>query len=156
MDADIFSNRDMLKIMEQTDREIVLTPHPKEFVALWKYMTDEALSVEYIQKNRFKAARQFNRLYPHVTLVLKGANTIITYKDKLYINPLGTSRLSKGGSGDVLSGLIVSLLSQGYSGVESAIQGTLALAVASNQYSGANYAMVATDIVEEISKLSNC
>ena len=78
---------------------------------------------------------------------------LITNEGKLYINPLGTSRLAKGGSGDVLAGLIVSLLAQGYSGVDAAIQGSLALVAASEMYDGADYGMVATDLVEAVGRL---
>jgi len=71
----------------------------------------------------------------------------------LYINPLGTSKLSKGGSGDVLSGLIVSLLAQGYTALDATIQGSLALVIASNNYEGASYALLPTDIIDALSQL---
>ena len=153
LDADSFYSDEILSILEQKDREIVITPHPKEFVSLWKNLTGEVLSVSTVQQNRFETIRNFNAKYPHVTLLLKGANTLIMQEDKLYINPLGCSKLSKGGSGDVLSGLIVSLLAQGYTGIDAAIQGSLALAMAANNYKGASYSMLATDIIEEITLL---
>lgn len=95
----------------------------------------------------------FNAKYPHVTLLLKGANTLIMQEEKLYINPLGCAKLSKGGSGDVLFGLIVSLLAQGYTGLESALQASLALVMAANNYSSTSYVMLPTDIIDEVSKL---
>jgi len=153
LDADAFLSVELLSILEQKDREIVITPHPKEFGIMWKILTEEALTVEEIQSKRFEMVRMFNAKYPHVTLLLKGANTLIMQEEQLYINPLGCSKLSKGGSGDVLSGLIVSLLAQGYTGLESAIQGSLALVMASNNYKGASYAMLSTDIIDEVSKL---
>jgi hydroxyethylthiazole kinase-like uncharacterized protein yjeF len=153
LDADSFYSEEILSILEQKDREVVITPHPKEFVALWKRLTDEELSVSHIQKNRFEVVRNFNAKYPHITLLLKGANTLIMQEEKLYINPLGSSKLSKGGSGDVLSGLIVALLAQGYSGKDAAIQASLALAMAATNYKGASYSMLATDIIEEITLL---
>jgi len=78
---------------------------------------------------------------------------LIMQEEKLYINPLGTSTLSKGGSGDVLSGLITALLAQGLSGIEAAIHGSLALTLAARNYRGASYAMLPTDIIEEVAKL---
>jgi len=78
---------------------------------------------------------------------------MIMQEEKLYINPLGCSKLSKGGSGDVLSGLIVSLLAQGYTGVEAAIQASLALVLAADRYKGASYAMLPTDIIKELVSL---
>ena len=153
LDADSFYSEEILEILEQKDREIVITPHPKEFVSLWKILTGEDLSVSEIQENRFKMIHNFNAKYPHVTLLLKGANTLIMQEEKLYINPFGCAKLSKGGSGDVLSGLIVSLLAQGYTGIDAAIQASLVLTMAANNYKGASYSMLATDIIEEITLL---
>jgi hydroxyethylthiazole kinase-like uncharacterized protein yjeF len=150
LDADSFYSNEILAVLEQKEREIVITPHPKEFSSLWKRLTGESLSVSHIQQNRFEIVRNFNTKYPHVTLLLKGANTLIMQEEKLYINPLGCSKLSKGGSGDVLSGLIVSLLAQGYSGIDAAVQASLALVMAAKNYKGASYSMLATDIIEEI------
>ncbi len=153
LDADSFYLPKILEILQQKDREIVLTPHPKEFVSLWKIIFSEDITIETVQKNRFELVRRFAKEYPHITLLLKGANSIISQNGKVYINSLGDSRLSKGGSGDVLSGLIAALLAQGYIGIDAAIQASLALVMASSRYSGSSYAMLSTDIIEEISKL---
>ena len=153
LDADSFYSDEILSILEQREREIVITPHPKEFSSLWKRLTGEELSVSHIQQNRFETVHNFNAKYPHVTLLLKGANTLMMQEEKLYVNPLGCAKLSKGGSGDVLSGLIVSLLAQGYTGINAAIQSSLALTIAANNYNGATYSMLATDIIEEITLL---
>jgi len=153
LDADSFHSEEILTILEQKDREIVITPHPKEFVVLWKILTGEQLTVTQVQAKRFEMVRKFNAKYPHVTLLLKGANTLIMQEERLYINPLGCSKLSKGGSGDVLSGLIVSLLAQGYTGIDAAIQGSLALVIAANHYKGSSYAMLSTDLIDEVARL---
>ncbi len=153
LDADAFLSPELLTILEQKDREIVITPHPKEFTILWKMLTGEVFTIEEVQSKRFEMVRMFNAKYPHVTLLLKGANTLIMQEEQLYINPLGCSKLSKGGSGDVLSGLIVSLLAQGYTGLESALHASLTLVMGANNYSGASYAMLPTDIIDEVSKL---
>jgi len=153
LDADSFVSEEILSVLSQKDREIVITPHPKEFVIMWKILTGKQLTVTEVQSKRFEMVRMFNAKYPHVTLMLKGANTLIMQEERLYINPLGCSKLSKGGSGDVLSGLIVSLLAQGYTGIDAAIQGSLALVMAANNYKGASYAMLPTDIIEEIASL---
>ncbi len=153
LDADSFLSEEILSVLRQKTREIVITPHPKEFVIMWKILTGKQLTVTEVQSKRFEMVRMFNAEYPHVTLMLKGANTLIMQEDRLYINPLGCSKLSKGGSGDVLSGLIVSLLAQGYTGIDAAIQASLALVMAANNYKGASYAMLPTDIIEEIALL---
>ncbi len=155
LDADALQKRELLGILEQTTRDVVITPHPKEFAVMWEMLTGEVLGVQEIQRRRFEVVRMFNARYPHVTLLLKGANTLIMQEEQLYINPLGCSKLSKGGSGDVLSGLIVSLLAQGYTGIEAAIHGSLALAIAANDYDGASYAMLPVDIIEKVRLLEN-
>jgi hydroxyethylthiazole kinase-like uncharacterized protein yjeF len=153
LDADAFLNKELLSVLEQKEREIVITPHPKEFVIMWRILTGEEYTVAEVQNRRFEMVHMFNAKYPHVTLLLKGANTLIMQEEKLYVNPLGCAKLSKGGSGDVLSGLIVSLLAQGYTGLEAAIQASLALTIGANSYKGASYAMLPTDIIEQITQL---
>jgi hydroxyethylthiazole kinase-like uncharacterized protein yjeF len=156
LDADSFYSREILSVLEQKERQIVLTPHPKEFASLWKFVTGEALTVAEIQENRLSVARKFSEYFPHVVLLLKGANMLIVRHGKVWINSLGSSRLSKAGSGDVLSGLIVSLLAQGENALDAAIQGSLALVLGAEQYSGSSYAMLPTDLIEEIGKLESC
>ena len=111
LDADIFYNPLIVKYL---DENVVLTPHPKEFISLLKLTNIANISIEELQDNRFLYVEKFCKIYPKVTLLLKGANVIISKNDKIYVNIFGSSKLSKGGRGDVLSGLIASLLSQGY------------------------------------------
>lgn len=152
LDADSFLHPLLLDILNQTDRKVVLTPHPKEFSQLLRYANIDA-TVAMIQSNRFYYAKSFCQKYPHVTLVLKGANTIIAKNDTLYLNPFASNKLSKGGSGDVLSGLVSALLAQGYEGLDAAIQSSLALSFAARKYKGANYGMDATDLIKSLKKL---
>ena len=153
LDAGAFSSEHILEFLEQKEREIVLTPHPKEFVSLWNMTIDSPLNIAILQANRFNKVREFCELFPHVTLLLKGANMIIAQDEQLFVNPHGTSTLSKGGSGDVLSGLIGSLLAQGVTPLEATVQGSLALTASAKAYDGSSYAMLPTDLIEEIGKL---
>ena len=153
LDAGIFSNEIILEFLEQREREIVLTPHPKEFVALWNMTIDSPLNIAVLQASRFEKVREFCSLYPHVTLLLKGANMMIGQGNQLFVNPHGTAKLSKGGSGDVLSGLIASLLAQGESGLNATIQGSLALTAGANAYEGSSYSMLATELIDEVGRL---
>jgi len=147
LDADALYREEFLNILNQ-DREVVLTPHPKEFSAVLRILEEREITVQQIQKRRFELAREFSLKYPNVVLLLKGANPIIAHNGELFINPLGNQVLAKGGSGDILSGLIASLLAQGYNPLDSAINGSLALALASKKYKKANYYMLPTDIIE--------
>ena len=155
LDAGIFSQEIILEFLEQKDREIVLTPHPKEFVALWNMTIDTPLNIAILQANRFDKVREFCDLFPQVTLLLKGANMIVAQHDQLFVNPHGSAKLSKGGSGDVLSGLIASLLAQGVSALEAGIQGSLALTAGATAYEGGSYAMLPTDLIAEIANLES-
>ncbi len=154
LDADALNKKELLEILYQKDRKVVITPHPAEFVRVWKILVGEDLSVEELQKGRFEYARRFSQLFSNVVLLLKGANPIISYDKKLFVNPLGTVALAKGGSGDVLSGLIVALLAQGYEALEASIQGSLALALSARSYKGADYAMLPTDLIDNIKEVA--
>ncbi|MFY9103784.1 NAD(P)H-hydrate dehydratase [Aliarcobacter cryaerophilus] len=147
LDADIFYNPLIVKYL---DKNVVLTPHPKEFISLLKLTNIANISIEELQKNRFLYVEKFCKIYPKVTLLLKGANVIISKNEKIYVNIFGSSKLSKGGSGDVLSGLIASLLAQGYTTLEAAINASLAHTIAAKKYKNNNYSMSPQDIIQGI------
>lgn len=147
LDADIFYNPLIVKYL---DKNVVLTPHPKEFISLLKLTNIANISIEELQDNRFLYVEKFCKIYPKVTLLLKGANVIISKNDKIYVNIFGSSKLSKGGSGDVLSGLIVSLLAQGYTSLEASINASLAHTIAAKKYKNNNYSMSPQDIIQGI------
>ncbi len=151
LDADALYKPKLLAIIEQK-REIVITPHPKEFSAILKILENRDISVIDIQKSRLELAKNFSLKYPNVTLLLKGANTLIAKNGKVYINNKGSNILSKGGSGDVLSGLIAALLAQNYSALDAAINGSLALTLNSKKYSGANYSLIPLDIIDLVAQ----
>ena len=95
----------------------------------------------------------FCKKFKNTVLLLKGTNVIISKNNKSYVNPFGTATLSKGGSGDVLCGLIGSLLAQGYDSLNAAINGSLAHTIAALNYTKNNYSMTPEDLVKEIKKL---
>ncbi len=85
----------------------VLTPHPGEMARL------AGLSIAEVQRDRIGLARSYAQEHG-VTLVLKGAATVVADPDGVvYINTTGNAGMAKGGSGDVLAGVIASLLAQG-------------------------------------------
>ena len=147
LDADALYKKELLEIVKQK-REVVITPHPKEFSTVLKLLDGVEISVEEIQKNRFSLAKEFSKKYPNCTLVLKGANSIIAKDGRVFVNSLGSKVLAKGGSGDILSGLIGALLAQKRDALNSAINGSLALALASLKYKKANYSALPIDIIE--------
>ncbi|EAI5467346.1 NAD(P)H-hydrate dehydratase [Campylobacter lari] len=131
LDANCFQSENLLSYLNRED--VVLTPHPKEFSMLLKLCFSEDVSVEEIQNKRFFYARKFSSKFQCV-LVLKGANPIITQKEKLFVANCGNEALAKGGSGDVLSGMIVALLGAKFNALEAAKNAVLAHALVAKNY----------------------
>ena len=150
-DADIFSMEYIFDVLRR--KNLVLTPHPKEFVSLLRITELADISIAELQDNRFKYSELFCAAYPNVTLLLKGANIIIGQHDTFFINSFGTSALAKGGSGDVLSGLIGALLAQGYSCLDSTINASLAHTKLTQNYKGADFSLTPSDLIEGIANL---
>ena len=101
-------------LLELLPKDTVLTPHPKELerlVGTWKDDFDKLNKV-----------KEFSKKY-NLIIVIKGANTITIYNDKLYVNSTGNPGLATAGSGDVLTGIITGLISQKYTPLEAAIFG---------------------------------
>jgi hydroxyethylthiazole kinase-like uncharacterized protein yjeF len=101
----------LLKLLPEAT---ILTPHPKELerlVGSWKN--------DFEKLDKVKAFSKKHKLI----IVIKGANSITVFGDKLYINTTGNPGLSTAGSGDVLTGIITGLISQGYHPLTAAIFG---------------------------------
>jgi hydroxyethylthiazole kinase-like uncharacterized protein yjeF len=123
----------------------ILTPHPKEFDRLTKVHGD---SWERLESAR--ALAQKHRL----VIVLKGAHTAVVLPDgSVWFNSTGNPALAKGGSGDVLTGIITGLLARGYSAHLSASIGVyihgLAADLAVKEINAES--MVATDVISHLS-----
>jgi len=111
------------------------------------------INTKKLQNNRFKYAEKFCKKFPHVTLLLKGANVIIAQDKEFFINPHGNASLAKGGSGDVLSGLVGSLLAQGYKPLNCAINASLAHTKLAQLYKGADFSLSPNDLINQICNL---
>lgn len=122
----------------------VLTPHPKEFDRLFGETANDFEKIELA----LHKARELN-----VIIILKGHHTLIATPDeKGFFNSTGNAGMATGGSGDVLTGILTSLLAQGYSSIESAILGVylhgLAGDIAADHLS--MEALVAGDIISNL------
>ncbi|WRC82067.1 NAD(P)H-hydrate dehydratase [Helicobacter pylori] len=148
LDAGVFYHKEALQALE---KEVILTPHPKEFLSLLKSVGINISMLELLD-NKLEIARDFSQKYPKVVLLLKGANTLIAHQGRVFINNLGSVALAKAGSGDVLAGLIVSLLSQNYTPLDAAINASLAHALAGLEFKN-NYALTPLDLIEKIKRL---
>ncbi|MEG2596851.1 MAG: NAD(P)H-hydrate dehydratase [Oscillospiraceae bacterium] len=133
-------------ILRKAKKPIIITPHIKEMSRL------TGLSVEVIKNRRFDVAAQFAEKY-NVTVVLKDSNTVIaTPKREIYISSNGNSGLAKGGSGDVLAGIIASFLAQGASTLFAAVAGVYLHAAAGDMAAQTftSYSMLPTDVIDAI------
>ena len=121
-----------INVLKDSNPDILITPHPGEFSRL------TGLSVSEINTNRTEHAAGFAREHG-VTILLKGENTVIAAPDgRVHINPTGCSALARGGSGDLLTGITVSLAAQGLDLYDAAVAGAyihgLAGEIAQNKY----------------------
>ncbi|KAE8560759.1 MULTISPECIES: NAD(P)H-hydrate dehydratase [Paenibacillus] len=106
-----------LDAWKSRDAAIVLTPHPGEMARLLGISTGE------VQRDRITHAREYARTRG-VTLVLKGARTVIACPDgTTYVNTTGHAGMATGGAGDVLTGIIAGLLAQGLNASQAAAFG---------------------------------
>jgi NAD(P)H-hydrate epimerase len=92
--------------IDGTDRTMVLTPHPGEMARL------AGISTKQVQSEREPLAREF-AVKHKVTLVLKGWRTLIAHPNgEIAVNTTGNPGMAKGGSGDILTGIVAAMLAQ--------------------------------------------
>ena len=104
-------------ILKKTKKPLIITPHPGEMSRLIHKRTD------YIQRNRRKITVEIAKKYG-LTVVLKGMNTIVASQDgDTFVNKTGNPGMASAGVGDVLTGMIASLVGQGFSSFEAAKKG---------------------------------
>ena len=147
IDADglnTLSQMDM-NILKTTKSKIVLTPHLKEFERLSK------ISVEKIKQNPIQVAKDFAQKY-NITLLLKGATTIVTNGEKTYLVKKAVPGMATAGSGDVLSGIITGMLGYQENNLLTVSAGAM-LACIAGEFAQAKYtdiSMKASDTIENI------
>lgn len=134
-----------LSILLKREYPTILTPHPGEMARLLQKDT------AYVTKNRVSVSKDFAMKYG-VYLVLKGAHTIIATPDgEIFINTTGGPELAKGGSGDVLTGMVTGLLAQKIPEKEALMLAVYLHGLAGNLASSpSNYSTLATDVIENI------
>ncbi len=103
------------EFLETLPLQTILTPHPKELERLIGKWEDDFDKIE--------KTKVFSKKYGCI-VIIKGANSIIVYEDQLYVNNSGNPGMATAGSGDVLTGMITGLLSQGYDPIRASVFGT--------------------------------
>jgi NAD(P)H-hydrate epimerase len=134
------------EILAKIKAPVVVTPHPGEMARLLGISGDD------VQSDRIGSAQGLAEEY-NITVVLKGAGTVIaTPNGDVFINATGNPGMATGGTGDVLTGMIGSLLAQGYGPTQAAclavyLHGLAGdLAAAEKGEAG----MIAGDLIEKI------
>lgn len=123
--------------------EYILTPHPKEMERL------SNINIEEINNNRIEAAENYAK-DKGVILLLKGYYTVITNGCETYINPTGSSAMASGGMGDALTGIITSLIAQGYKPFEAAVLGAYIHGYIGDKLNEKMFTVNASDLIDEI------
>jgi NAD(P)H-hydrate epimerase len=150
IDADalniISENLDML---DNTDADVIITPHLMEMSRLNGEKTGE------IKENKYEVAKQFAKAH-NVCVVLKDARTIVSDGGyQAYINVTGNNGMATAGSGDVLTGVIAGLYAQGLSAFDAAKLGVCIHGFAGQEAAikHGRYSMIAGDIVKSITRV---
>lgn len=170
LDAGIFDYDQLPLELDQWNKiensRIILTPHLFELSRfLQKVMTtfpeagitEEDCDVKTLADNpevKIKVGKILNQLYPNTAVIMKSANTFIAFGGECYIATQGCQNLAKGGSGDVLAGLCVSLLAQGYHTKNAAITACLAHAMASQNLGPQRFDVTPFKLIDAVSVLS--
>ncbi len=146
LDADglniVAAHKDLITLIPDNS---ILTPHPKEFLRLAGYSSSSF--------ERFLLQRQFSKKN-NLIIVLKGAYTCITTPmGEVFFNSTGNNGLAKGGSGDMLTGIISGFLAQGYTPLESAMMGVYIHGDAADiaQSEIGEMAMIPSDVINYLS-----
>jgi NAD(P)H-hydrate epimerase len=150
LDADALNilsmNKEWLELLHPGT---ILTPHPKEFERLAGKATD---SYDRLQKQR-----EFSGRYKCI-VILKGAHSSVSFPDgSVYFNNTGNPGMATAGSGDVLTGMVLSLLSQGYSSENAAMIGVYLHGLAGDIAAGESSfeSLTASDIINCIGQAFN-
>lgn len=148
IDADgLYHLTKLLPLLKQRTSPTILTPHHGEMARLAK------CSVEDVANNRFELAKQFATEYG-VYLLLKGPYSLLsTPEGEQFINPTGNVSLAKGGSGDVLTGIILAQVMQKQS-VQEAISNAMYIHGKASDVLVENdssvYDVLATDVINKL------
>jgi ADP-dependent NAD(P)H-hydrate dehydratase len=147
IDADGLNNLAALKEWPaKLKAKLILTPHPGEMKRLWSGLFREPLPSQRQQ--------QAEQLAQHTgsVVALKGAGTVVTDGQKVYINKTGNPGMATAGSGDVLTGAITALTGQGLSNFDAVVLGVylhgLAGDIAAEKVG--QVSLMATDMIESL------
>lgn len=144
IDADALNllsrERDLLSLLHEN---VLITPHPGEMARLTQQSVREVLADPV--ETAVSAARR-----SHCTIILKGATSVITDGEHIRFNTSGNAGLAKGGSGDVLTGIALAMLSQGLKPFDAGCAAAYLLGASADKALRllSNRALNATDVID--------
>ena len=147
IDADGLNNLSKIKnFPAKLKAKLILTPHPGEMKRLWKGLLREPLPT-----SRRNQAGQLAKL-TKATVALKGAATVVTDGQKVYVNKTGNAGMATAGSGDVLTGIITALVGQGMSNFDATTLGVYIHGLAGDiaAKKTGQVSLITTDIIESL------
>jgi len=126
--------------------DLVLTPHPGEMKRLWS-----GLFREEMPKDRQQTAAQVAQS-TQATVALKGAGTVVTDGQRVYVNTTGNPGMGTAGAGDVLTGVISALMGQGLSNFEATVLGVYVHGLAGDIVAAelGQVSLIATDLINAL------
>lgn len=144
LDADAINVlKDNTCLLKNHRNNVILTPHIGEMARI------TGLSIDYITENRIEVAQKFAK-ENSVVVLLKGYNTVITDGEITVVNSTGNSSMASGGMGDCLTGIITSLVGQGYDSMTAAFAGAYIHGYCGEKLSQKMFCVSASSILEEI------
>ncbi len=148
IDADgLFYLNEVEDVLKNRRADTIITPHPGEMSRLTGYKIDEILD------EPVKIAREYSIKHNIITVLKLERIVIADTLGDIYINMYGNTGMAKGGSGDVLTGVIAGLMAQSNNSINSSILGCFVHArageIAGNKYS--SYSMMPSDLIKCLS-----
>lgn len=130
----------------QTRASVILTPHSGEMKRLWTGLLRDAIPID----RRDQAVGLAKRT--KTTVVLKGAGTVVTDGQKVYVNKTGNPGMATAGAGDVLTGVITALMGQGLSNFDASVLGVYVHGLAGDiaAKKTGQISLIATDIIDAL------
>lgn len=125
---------------------MILTPHPGEMKRLWSGLFREPLPPSRIEQAGALAERT------GCVVVLKGAGTVVTDAERVYVNTTGNPGMATAGSGDVLTGVIAAMIAQGLGDLDAAVLGVYVHGLAGDiaAKKTGQVSLMATDITDNL------
>ncbi|WDV45269.1 NAD(P)H-hydrate dehydratase [Clostridiaceae bacterium M8S5] len=145
LDADGINCIDDVQVLKKREAPTIITPHPGEMARLLK------VTINQILENKIYYTQMISK-YSKVLTILKGHRSLVDIGEEQYYNTTGNPGMATAGSGDVLTGIIASLVAQGFKPTDAANMGVFIHGLAGDMAANkkGEYGMTSVDILENV------